>query len=552
MTDVRQTTRVQYDGKVEPTPAPPASAVRRARREHADGGVTARQSKELCALLRRRILISDAVMVAFFGILPISGLMHMYDADVSIGARQVLVMQLITAAILGVIGAILWWRPPKGLTPLRWFEALVFGIGVVTLAVSNAYFIERWELLKPPIPVVRHSILDLAGSALDPVSMRWLLMVVGYGTLIPNTWRRCATVVFGMVALYLGFLVIQGSANGATASEIGRVLRYPVVWMTIGSIIAIFGSYRTGLLERRVQEVERFGQYRLKRHLGTGGMADVYLAEHVLLKRPFAVKLLSPEHSKDEMMLQRFEREVKAMSRLEHWNAVAIYDYGHAADGSFYYVMEYLPGLTLQQMVTGYGPLPAARAIHFVRQLCGALHEAHGMGLMHRDVKPQNIIICERAGIFDVAKLLDFGLVKHVGFGEDTQLTVEGTIAGTPLYMSPEQASGSDPVDGRSDIYSLGAVAYFLLTGRPPFEGGNAMHVMVAHVSEDPAPIASLRADIDPQLAAIVHRCLAKKAADRYATAKELADALGQCTSCGTWRQLDAQLWWKGVPVVSV
>jgi len=262
-----------------------------------------------------------------------------------------------------------------------------------------------------------------------------------------------------------------------------------------------------------------------------------------LLKQPFAVKLLSPDRITDPKVLESIERQVQAMARLEHWNTVEIYDYGHGVDGSFYYVMEYLPGLTLEQLVTQFGPLPPARAVHFLRQVCRALQEAHDMGLMHRDIKPGNIIVCERAGIFDVAKLLDFGLVKHVGLA-DPQLTMEGTVAGTPAYMSPEQASGSEHADARTDIYSLGAVAYFLLTGRPPFTNRTAMQVMAAHMYEAPAPTIAYRPEVGPVLDEIVRRCLTKKPADRFPDARSLQMALEQYGGA-TWTQQDAQDWWR-------
>jgi serine/threonine-protein kinase len=319
---------------------------------------------------------------------------------------------------------------------------------------------------------------------------------------------------------------------------------YPVVWMTIACIVAIFGSYRVSLLERRFQEAERLGQYRLKRFLGQGGMGDVYLGEHVLLKQPFAVKLLRPERISDERVLKRFEAEVHSMAKLQHWNTVEIYDYGHAPDGSFYYVMEYLPGLTLDQIVSRFGPLSSGRAIRMLLQVCNALNEAHSIGLTHRDIKPGNIIVCERAGIYDVAKLLDFGLVKSVE-NSDSRLTMEGTIAGTPAFMSPEQASGSASVHARSDIYSLGAVAYFLLTGRPPFANRTSTQMIAAHIYETPAPVSEHTPDVDRALEAIVMRCLAKKLADRFPNVESVMAALRECPAANTWTQADALAWWR-------
>src|SRR5262249_7413890 len=197
-------------------------------------------------------------------------------------------------------------------------------------------------------------------------------------------------------------------------------------WVTVGAGIAIYGSHRIEVLRREAVAARRLGQYQLKERLGAGGMGEVYLAEHVLLKQPCAIKLIRPEHAGDRATLRRFEREVQATARLKHWNTVQIYDYGHTGDGTFYYVMEYLSGLTLEQLVKQHGPLRAGRAVALLRQACLALREAHGLGLIHRDIKPANIMVCERGGMHDVVKLLDFGLVKAVGLtGREERLTQE-------------------------------------------------------------------------------------------------------------------------------
>jgi serine/threonine protein kinase len=372
------------------------------------------------------------------------------------------------------------------------------------------------------------------------------VVIVGYGTLIPNTWRRCLTATCLLAATFLIAVATQALINGVTAVELASLLVYPVVWTIVATVIAVFGSYRVSMLERRVYDAQRLGQYRLTRPLGAGGMGEVYLAEHVLLKQPFAIKLLRPDRVADPAVLQRFEREVHAMARLEHWNTVEIYDFGHGADGSFYYVMEYLPGLDLHQLVRSGGPLPAPRAIHVMRQVCAALQEAHQNGLLHRDIKPGNVIVCERAGIYDVAKLLDFGLVKHVrGNADDTTLTQEGMVAGTPAYMSPEQAAGMENADARSDIYSLGAVAYFLLTGRLLFEKDTAMQTLAAHLYEPVTPPGRHRPDLDPTLESVIMRCLEKKPEERYPDVAALDRALASCPGSGEWTQKDAAAWWR-------
>src|SRR5262245_60391171 len=252
-------------------------------------------------------------------------------------------------------------------------------------------------------------------------------------------------------------------------------------WLALAVAVAVHGSYRIEVLRQEAVASRRLGQYQLKQCIGSGGMGDVYLAEHVLLRRPCAIKLIRSERAGDPTNLARFEREVQATATLTHPNTVEIFDYGHAADGTFYYAMEYLPGISLDELVRRHGPLPAARVIHLLRQVCGALQEAHTAGLIHRDIKPGNVLVCQRGGRHDVAKLLDFGLVQVHGLNPDgQQLTQEGAIAGTPAYMSPEQAAAKADLDGRSDLYSLGAVAYFLLTGQPPFVRDSAVQTLSA------------------------------------------------------------------------
>jgi serine/threonine-protein kinase len=276
-------------------------------------------------------------------------------------------------------------------------------------------------------------------------------------------------------------------------------------------------------------------------------MGEVHLGEHKLLKRLCAIKLIRPEQAGDPKTLSRFEREVQAMAALTHWNTVEVYDYGRTEDGTFYYVMEYLPGLSLQELVEQHGPLPAARAIHFLRQICAALHEAHSIGLIHRDIKPSNLIACTRGGVHDVAKLLDFGLVHDIcGIATDgPQLTVVGAILGSPNYLSPEQARGKSEIDARTDIYSVGALAYFLVTGQTPFVRDTAMELLAAHMKDDPIAPTQLRPEIPQDLEEVILKCLRKEPDGRFPDAESLDLALASCDAAEDWDGSRAEDWWR-------
>jgi serine/threonine-protein kinase len=275
-------------------------------------------------------------------------------------------------------------------------------------------------------------------------------------------------------------------------------------------------------------------------------MGEVYLAEHLLLRRACAVKLIRPERCGDPTSLDRFEREVRVTATLTHPNTVQVYDYGRAQDGTFYYAMEYLPGMTLEQLVARHGPMPPGRAIHFLRQVCGALSEAHAAGLVHRDIKPGNIIVCQRGRLRDVAKLLDFGLVMAPGGQTSAGAPVpDDGIAGTPAYMSPEQAAGQQPLDARSDLYSLGAVAYFLVTGEPPFPRGAVLLVLAARRDEPAAFPERLADELPADVRAVVLRCLEKDPKRRFSDADHLERSWAACACAGSWTEVKMNLWWQ-------
>jgi len=362
---------------------------------------------------------------------------------------------------------------------------------------------------------------------------------------IPNSWRRAARVI-GAIALASELLLIATSIWSPVVASVMTVTDFinHTLLLAITAVGAVFGTHLINALRREAYEAKQIGQYRLVERLGSGGMGEVYLAEHRMLKRPCAIKLIQPERAGDPKAMASFEREVQMTARLSHWNTVEIYDYGRTDDGMFFYVMEYLPGTSLENLLKRHGPLVPARVIHLLRQTCAGLREAHSIGLIHRDIKPGNIFVSRRGGLYDVAKLLDFGLVKQTADMATTQLTHEGAISGTPMYMSPEQARGLDQVDARSDIYSLGAVAYTMLTGRPPFEGRTAFDVMMAHARDEVTRPSSIQSDVPADLEQVILRCLAKNPDERHQDVESLDAALAECAAADRWTQADAQRWW--------
>jgi serine/threonine-protein kinase len=292
------------------------------------------------------------------------------------------------------------------------------------------------------------------------------------------------------------------------------------------------------------------GGYRLLSRLAAGGMGEVWKADHKLLARAAAVKIIRPEMVEHvgreaDMAAARFRREATLIAKLQSPHTVYLYDFGVAQDGRFYYAMELLKGITLEALVVRFGPVPDARAAAILRQVCDSLHEAHEHGMVHRDLKPSNVMLCELALQHDVVKVLDFGLAKTVGDANTTQLTMAGAATGTPGYIAPEIALGDGRVDRRADVYALGCLAYYLLTGGPVFDEANPARLALRHVRETP-PDVSARAgrDVPRELEALVLQCLAKSPADRPGTMAEVAERLEHMT-LGSWSRADARAWWQ-------
>lgn len=306
--------------------------------------------------------------------------------------------------------------------------------------------------------------------------------------------------------------------------------------------LTAYAQKMTRKAQQATLRAKRMGQYCLDEKIGSGGMGEVYRAHHDMLHRPTAVKLLHVETT-NENTIARFEREVQLTSQLTHPNTIAIYDYGRTDEGVFYYAMEYLEGITLEELVAQFGPMPESRVIYILQQLCGSLSEAHSLDLVHRDIKPANIMLTRRGGMCDFVKLLDFGLVKPQDAGNTS--IQEGALTGTPLYLSPE-AIQHETQDGRSDLYAVGAVAYFMLTGETVFTGPSLIALCAQHVQAKPMPPSErLGRPIDEDLEKIILQLLSKKAEDRPANASELSRQLAESSAASDWNGAEANQWWE-------
>ncbi|MGE0866435.1 MAG: serine/threonine-protein kinase [Vicinamibacterales bacterium] len=465
-----------------------------------------------------------------------------------------------------------------------WLGRFSFNLASVPLLVAAGAFGALWLLLRgaPRSPrfvrIVELStivvgttafsstamVLDLTSSPDMVVRSGVTYVLLVYAVYVPSTAWRTLVLAALMTVPLLGSIFIAFSSwdpalHDAPAAiwpkgEVGDMalpatLVSAFFWAIAVAIAAAFSQTIYGL-RKAVRDSRRLGQYTLEKKLGEGGMGVVYRASHAMLRRPTAVKLLLPDRSGQDA-LARFEREVRRTAMLTHPNTVTVYDYGRTTDGVFYYAMELLEGASLEEIVLVDGPQPEARVIHFLEQAAASLAEAHDAGLIHRDVKPGNILVVDRGGIADLVKVVDFGLVKDAGVkargGEELEpsLTVADTIAGTPHYMAPETVTAPDTVDARTDIYALGAVGYWLLTGTHLFKGKTVMEVLAHHVHSTPErPSMRLPAPVMPDLEALILDCLAKRPEDRPASAHVLRERLLACGAARRWTNARASEWW--------
>jgi serine/threonine-protein kinase len=435
------------------------------------------------------------------------------------------------------------------LPQLRTIEIAVFAMAATYLAVQCFHSLR--------------AILALDDSGLLLSGWNWslmlfLLLTVTYGITIPNTAMRAAFVVLPLSATPLAMAGILWARHPELGGALARIddsgwWINGMVVLFLGAVLAVFAAYVVDRFFHTAFEARLSTMYDLEEKIGHGGMGEVWRARHQTLARPAAVKLIREEMIDTDdkasagRMLQRFKREAKATAALRSPHTVEIYDFGVARDGTFFYAMEYLDGLDLESMVTRFGPLPGERAVYLLRQACDSLADAHRNLLTHRDVKPANIYACQLGVSYDYVKLLDFGLVSSTA-AEDVplQLTAEDTTSGTPAYMAPEMAVGKDEVDGRADLYALGCVGYWLLTGKQVFEGDTPVAVLVEHVKTAPVPPSQRTEEIDipSDLERVILKCLEKDPADRYQSAEELSAALAACELPECWDSARAKEWW--------
>ena len=479
-------------------------------------------------------------------------------------ARRISIVCLFVAVLVVVVHIFQQWAQPQlavvyadpinrlvmvstvlmaaGLFALGHYKVLpastLIALGMVfEVAVGfNISMIETTRPLDPNVPVLGMSTLGA-----------WVFAV---GVLIPN--RPMWTLITALAAASMWPLAyaINAARFDFPPAQLGQLWAWPSITYLLALLAYLIGrwTYGTAIAAQAARDL---GSYRLVSQIGRGGMGEVWKATHQMLARQAAIKLVKSDLAggssarQAELSVKRFKREANVIASLQSPHTVYLYDFGVSQDGHLYYVMELLDGISLQELVATFGPQPAARVAAILRQVCESLEEAHEQGLVHRDLKPSNIMLCKVALTHDFVKVLDFGLAKFVDNPDRTQLTVEGVATGTPGYMAPEIALGEGVVDARADIYALGCVAYFLLTGTLVFSDPNPLTLALKHVQAVPDP-PSQRTElpIPEALERLVLHCLAKKPAERPASARDIIDVLA-ATNPGSWTDRDATAWWE-------
>jgi serine/threonine-protein kinase len=456
------------------------------------------------------------------------------------------------------------------LTRVLTLETLHYASLVAGWVLSFAMFaIARWSRLRPDLLLnlgLVYEVLIALVFSLSSAHVRWLtddpgsfvgwspiaVWVLVYPIIVPNTSGKTALASFVTALTEPVAVLILVASDMSVLPPAAAFVRK--LWPNLFAAILAIGVarivYRLG---EQLREARQLGSYQLETLLGKGGMGEVWKATHRMLARPAAVKLIRAEAlGTDDLesaarALKRFEREAQSTATLRSPHTIELYDFGISQGGTFYYVMELLDGVDLQTLVEQHGHQPPGRVVRILRQACHSLAEAHDAGMVHRDIKPANIFLCRYGADYDFAKVLDFGIVKHraVRDEREAQLTAVGAFTGTPAYMPPEMVLGAGEIDGRADLYSLGCIGYWLLTGHMVFGGLNPMAVMAAHAHQKPAsPSSRTDQEIPPGLDDIIMRCLDKDPSHRPRTARELSWELAALEIEQQWSEEDARAWW--------
>lgn len=399
-------------------------------------------------------------------------------------------------------------------------------------------------------PLLEANVRPLYHEGVTWVSV-WLIV---FPLVVPFPFRRTIVTTFltaASVPAVLGLSLLAHDTPPIVEAWIQPYFLDLVGPTFICAGIAAFGARVVYGLTRELSKARQMGSYRLVEKIGAGGMGEVWKAKHRMLVRPAAIKLIrrqsfAPGSTGADTAVKRFEREAQATSSLSSPHTIELYDFGVSDDGTFFYVMELLNGVDLRTLVERHGPLPAERAIHILRAVCHSLADAHALGVVHRDIKPGNVFVCRRGQEFDFVKVLDFGLVKQVGEASP-QLTMEGAASGTPAFMAPEMALDNRSVDARADIYAVGCLAYWLLTGQLVFEGDSTVAILVQHAKDPPRP-PSTRTElpIPADLETLVLACLEKSPSSRPESARALSHSLAACLEkLPPWTEERAAKWWQ-------